>query len=136
MPGPRIYSIEEVDRLLPRLERIFTTLDDIKARLRTLKIRVNALEMIWGAKVHEKDNPDHLELEHHLSEMKDAEKEFEQATKQIGKLGGQVKSVEPPLVDFYGVRDGRLIFWCWTRGEEKIDHWHHVDEGFAGRQKV
>ena len=136
MPGPRIYSIEEVDRLLPRLERIFTTLDDIKARLRTLKIRVNALEMIWGAKVHEKENPDHGELQQHLAEMKAAEEQAEALTKRVARLGGQAKSVDPPLVDFYGVREGRLVFWCWTRGETHVEHWHHVDQGFSNRQPV
>ena len=136
MPGPRVFTVEEVDQLIPKLERIFVKLDEIKDRLRVLHIRVNALEMIWGSKIQDKANPDHGEFEHHLSELKKTEEEFERGQKLVARLGGQVKSVEPPLVDFYGVREGRLVFWCWTRGETKIDHWHHVDEGFAARQKV
>ena len=65
-----------------------------------------------------------------------AEDEVEKLTQGIAKLSGQVKSVDPPLVDFYGVRDGHLVLWCWTRGEERIEHWHHVDTGFASRQHV
>ena len=136
MPGPRIFTVDDVDTLITRVESVFHRMDEIKSRLKVLNIRVNALEMIWGSKVHEKDNPDHGELENHLAEMKSAEEEFERCTKKIARLGGQVKSVDPPLVDFYGVRDSRLVFWCWTRGEEKIEHWHHVDEGFANRQPV
>jgi hypothetical protein len=136
MPGPRVYTVEEVDELIPKVERIFVKMDGIKERLRVLHIRINALEMIWGSKVQEKSNPDHGEFDHHVGEMKAAEEEFERCQKMIAKLGGQVKGLDPALVDFYGVRDGRLVFWCWTRGETKIDHWHHVDEGFASRQKV
>jgi hypothetical protein len=136
MPGPRIYTIEEVDRLLPKVEKQFARMDSIRQELKALHIRVNTLEMIWGAKVQEHDNPDHGELEHHMAEMKRRQEEFERCTKLVAKLGGEVKSVDPALVDFYGVREGRLVFWCLTRGESHIEHWHHVDQGFAGRQRV
>lgn len=136
MPGPRVYTIDEVQALVPKLESMFERVDAIKARLRIANIRANALELIWSAKIHEVDCPDHLEFLHHLEEMKVLEDDVERLTKRIGKLGGQVKSVDPGLVDFYGVRDGRLVHWCWTRGEAVIEHWHHVDEGFTRRQHV
>jgi hypothetical protein len=136
MPGPRVYTIEEVDRLLPKLEKLFARMDAIRVELKAVHIRVTTLEMIWGAKVREPENPDHGELEHHMADMKLRQEEFERCTKQVAKLGGEVKSTEPALVDFYGVREGRLVFWCWTRGETRVEHWHHVDQGFAERQKV
>jgi hypothetical protein len=136
MPGPRVFAVDEVDALIPRLENSFSRMDDIRSRLRMLTIRVNALELIWGHQVHEKGNPDHGELQQHLSEMKQAEDEVEALTKRVARMGGQVKSVDPPLVDFYGVREGRLVFWCWTRGETHVEHWHHVDQGFSNRQPV
>jgi hypothetical protein len=136
MPGPRVFEVHEVNELIPELVATFAALDDIKQRLRTLKIRINTLEMIWGDKVREKDNPDHLELSHHLDEMKQVQQEFERCTQRVAELGGQIKGVDPPLVDFYGVREGHLVHWCWTRGETEVTHWHHIDEGFAGRQPV
>jgi hypothetical protein len=136
MPGPRVFSVEEVDALLPRLETVFARVDEIRARLRTLSIRVNALELIWGPAVHQEANPDHGELAQHLADMKQAEDDIDALTKKIARLGGQVKSIDPPLVDFYGVREGRLVYWCWTRGESHVEHWHHVDQGFANRQPV
>jgi hypothetical protein len=136
MVGPRIFELHEVNELIPELERVFAELEEIKQELKTLKIRITALEMIWGSKVREKDNPDHLELAHHLEEMKSAQETFERSTRGIAELGGQVKGVDPPLVDFYGVREGHLIHWCWTTGETDITHWHHIDEGFAQRQSV
>jgi len=136
MPGPRVFSVEEVDALIPRLESVFVRMDEIRARLRMLSIRVNALELIWGTAIHKPENPDHGELAQHLADMKQAEDDVDALSKKIARLGGQVKSVDPPLVDFYGVRDGRLVYWCWTRGESHVEHWHHVDQGFANRQPV
>ena len=136
MPGPRVFGVEEVDALIPRLETIFARVDEIRARLKTLSIRVNALELIWGNAVHDPKNTDHGELAGHLADMKQAQDDVEALTKKVARLGGHVKSIDPPLVDFYGVREGRLVYWCWTRGESHVEHWHHVDQGFANRQPV
>ncbi len=134
MPGPRVYTIAEARDLVPKLAAIFLKIDGIKKKLRIVNIRANALELIWGARVHEAECPDHLEFLHHLEEMKQLEDDVDALTRRIVRLGGQVKCVDPARVDFFGVRDGRLVQWCWTRGEKTIEHWHHVDEGFTGRQ--
>lgn len=136
MPGPRVYTIEEVQELVPELERAFGRIDAIREELAELHVRIGALELIWGDAVHEKTNPDHGEFVHHVARMKVLQDEVETITSGVNELSGEVKSVEPPLVDFYGVREGRLVHWCWTRGEKKIEHWHHVDAGFAERQPV
>jgi hypothetical protein len=136
MPGPRIFTTDEIDALIPRLESVCSRLDGVRARLKNLSIRANALELIWGASVHQPENPDHGEMLQHLSDMKAAEDEVERLSKRVTRLGGQLKALDPPLIDFYGVREGRLVFWCWTRGEQRVEHWHHVDQGFANRERV
>ena len=42
------------------------------------------------------------------------------------------KGFEEGLVDFYTLRDDRLVLLCWQLGEEEITHWHEVGAGFAG----
>ena len=32
------------------------------------------------------------------------------------------------------LRDGREIYLCWYLGEERINYWHYLHTGFAGRQ--
>jgi hypothetical protein len=136
MVGPRVFEPHEVDDLVPSLEGIFGELEGLKRKLRTLQLRVNTLELIWGEAVHQAGHRDHRELEHHLAEMKATQEAFERQTAKIADLGGELKGIDPPLVDFLGVREGRLVSLCWTRGEERITHWHHVDEGFAARQPL
>jgi len=136
MPGPRVFDLDQIQQLVPELELVFGELDVLRSRMRSLKLRINALELIWGEAVHQPDHPDHQELAQHLREMAGLQEEFERVSQRVARLGGEIKGLEPALVDFYGVRDGRLVFWCWTRGEANVEHWHHVDEGFAGRQRI
>ena len=35
-----------------------------------------------------------------------------------------------------GKLDGKEIFWCWKQGEEKIEHWHELKTGYAGRRAI
>ena len=50
--------------------------------------------------------------------------------------GVELKGIDEGLVDFPSHRDGRLVYLCWKRGEERIEFWHDIDSGFAGRQPV
>ena len=54
----------------------------------------------------------------------------------INAAGAQIKSLEEGLLDFPSLRDGELVLLCWKLGEDDIQYWHGVDEGFAGRKPV
>lgn len=136
MAGPRVFTVEEANSLLPQVEQILRRLDDLRDKLRNLKVRLNALELIWGEAVHEKGNADHREYLDVLRDMKEVSDRFNTEAAGIVELGAVVKSVEPALIDFYGVHAGHLVFLCWQRGEDGIAHWHHVDEGFDGRNPL
>ena len=47
------------------------------------------------------------------------------------RLGGVTKDLGLGLVDFLHLRDGREVNLCWRYGEERITHWHGLDEGYA-----
>jgi len=49
--GPRIYTPREASALVPKLSRTFEDIDQIKTRLKTIKGKVDVLEMIWGDEV-------------------------------------------------------------------------------------
>src|SRR5213592_3073533 len=55
---------------------------------------------------------------------------------ELQQIGCVFKGFEQGLVDFYGKLDGKEIFWCWKIGEDRIEHWHELEAGYAGRQPV
>ena len=136
MPGPRVYTVEEAQALVPSLEQAFARLDVLRERLRQLKIKLTALEMIWGSKIKERDFPDHSEGQDLMRQLKEVEEGFQSVLSDLGEQSVTVKDVESGLCDLYHVRDGRLVFLCWKRGEKVFEAWHHVDAGFAGREPL
>ncbi len=59
-----------------------------------------------------------------------------QYLEELEHVGCVFKGFEQGLVDFYGKLDGRDVFWCWKVGEDRIEHWHDLEAGYAGRQPV
>src|ERR1051325_2622678 len=134
--GPRVYTPREANALVPKLARNFDEVDQIRTRLKQIKGKVDVLEMIWGDEVQAETNPDHREYAHYMEEIERAKKEYDAATRRFADFEAVVKSVEQGLVDFYGVIDGRLVFLCWKRGEQAIEFYHHLEDGFPGRQPI
>ena len=61
---------------------------------------------------------------------------MQQGLEQVQALGGVPKDLGLGLVDFLHLRDGREVNLCWRYGEERITHWHGLDEGYASRKPL
>ncbi len=55
---------------------------------------------------------------------------------ELNALGGVLKDPVTGLVDFYTWMNGDLAVLCWRHGEESIDYWHGIKEGFRCRKPV
>jgi len=55
---------------------------------------------------------------------------------EIQGLGGVIKDLGLGLVDFPHLREGRVVNLCWRYGEQRITHWHGLDEGYAARKPL
>ena len=65
-----------------------------------------------------------------------AEEELLKAVLSLNSMGIQLKGPLEGLIDFPSYRDGELIELCWKLGEERVDYWHRIGEGFTGRKKL
>lgn len=134
----RLFTPDEVDRLIPRLTELMDTAIDryrqaraLQERLREDRARVAAsggerLEALdWKARAERLDGLG-IELRQILAE--------------VGTLGGVVKDLETGLVDFPGRgpggRDDTVVNLCWKLGEDAVRYWHGLDEGFANRKPL
>lgn len=55
---------------------------------------------------------------------------------RLNEQGVVVRDIDNGLIDFPAIIDGREAYLCWRRGEPGVDHWHGVDDGFAGRRPL
>jgi hypothetical protein len=55
---------------------------------------------------------------------------------RLDELGVLVKDLDLGLLDFPARRAGEEVLLCWHVGEERVEQWHRVDEGFAGRKPI
>ena len=131
MPSPRIYTVKEAEATLPLVREIVT---DLLATHRRWTELVARYELLTGPLKAEEGEPLEL-IELRDRAARDAER-INTCLIELEGLGGVFKGFELGLVDFYALKDDRLILLCWKQGEEHITHWHEVDAGFAGRQPI
>jgi hypothetical protein len=55
---------------------------------------------------------------------------------RIHEAGALVKDLDDGLVDFPAKRGDDDVLLCWRLGEEEIEFWHGLDEGFSGRKPL
>jgi hypothetical protein len=47
-----------------------------------------------------------------------------------------LKGIPEGLVDFPSLRDGKEVYLCWKAPEPRIEYYHDIHAGFAGRQRI
>ena len=55
---------------------------------------------------------------------------------RLEELGVELKDLDLGLLDFPSVRDGREVLLCWHVGEESVEFWHGLEDGYAGRKPI
>jgi hypothetical protein len=57
---------------------------------------------------------------------------------ELEEAGVQVKDLDRGLVDFPArhPESGELVLLCWLLGEDRVAHWHRLEEGFVGRKPL
>jgi len=129
---PRKYfTLAEANRTLPLVKRIVSDIVALHPQWRDL---VSKYELVAAqAKPEWGESPDQVALR---TQINDVAREIDQYLAELEQIGCVFKGFEQGLIDFYGKLDGRDIFWCWKQGEDRIEHWHELEAGYAGRQPV
>jgi hypothetical protein len=75
-----------------------------------------------------------------LAELEEAERhervEIARRVNAVHERGAIVKDLDTGLVDFPALLHGEEVLLCWRLGEEQVEHWHGLEEGFAGRKRL
>jgi hypothetical protein len=130
----RTYTVEEANRELPRVQPIVGQIAELSALLPELEDQARISE--YEAKRQGASAADRDRHQQAADAASGAELELLKAVASLNGLGIQLKGPLEGLIDFPSYRDGELIELCWKLGEERVEHWHRVGEGFAGRKKL
>jgi hypothetical protein len=131
----KLFSIEEANHLLPRLEQALGALAEMSREVAALHREIEVLGAI-AASGASTENADLRELREKAARTEDLLGRLRDGLRGITAHGCILRDLEIGLVDFYTMAGGRVVCLCWRRGEPEIAHWHPVDQGFAGRRPL
>ncbi|TMC41565.1 MAG: DUF2203 family protein [Chloroflexi bacterium] len=121
----KFYSVDEANALVPKLkpllERIRATQETLAKDKTVAAVRAKAAHNGGGLPGR------------HLSEL---HKTLERDMNQLQEWGIVLRDPSIGLIDFYHQREGNAVFLCWKLGEGKIEWWHPVHTGIAGRKRL
>jgi hypothetical protein len=124
----KLFTVEEANALIPvvrrRAERIQRAYRQIAARREEAQAAAAQALRGGGGMAHG-------------AEYIGALQKLSAAVGELEALGVQLKDYERGLIDFPTRREDRIVLLCWQLGEgDKIEWWHELEAGFAGRQPL
>jgi hypothetical protein len=130
----RYFDREDVERLIPQLTRIMARVMAAQtaatAAKQWLQEEQRRIEMAGGGMVVQRAWKAASER------VERGGRDVRKGLEEVQTLGGVPKDLGLGLVDFLHLRDGRAVNLCWRYGEQKITHWHGLDEGYASRKPL
>ena len=138
-PPKKYFTPAQANAMLPLVRRIVQDITELAGALRERQERIARLTQLAG---RESDETGRQEVDR-VEEVMQLEEEFERGRErmtayieELRTLGVELKDFFVGLIDFPCWMDGREVYLCWRQGEAEVGHWHEVDAGFAGRQKL
>jgi hypothetical protein len=131
MSDIKLFTIAEADRTLPLVRRV---VGDLLGEYPRWRAAVTHYELLsGGARADWGETPELLAARTEVTRLAERINGF---LNELAGIGCVFKGFDAGLVDFYALRDDRLVFLCWRYGEDRISYWHDIDSGFAGRQPL
>ena len=131
---PRRFTLAEAQGLIPRVDRLLreaiafkASFDEAEKEIQSFQERV---AMMGGISV---DRDRAIEAR---TMREGAASQLRNAIEQVQEVGCLIKDLDIGLIDFPTTYRGNEVYLCWKLGEDAIDYWHGIDEGFRGRKKI
>jgi len=119
------FTINEARAALPELTRRLIRINDLVAEIRKVQQEASILRGNGKGPL--------------ISAVGPQKEEAQRMIEEIAAEGIQIKDLQRGLVDFPHFLNGdedHEVFLCWLLGEDTIEHWHEIADGFAGRQPL
>jgi hypothetical protein len=121
----RFYSVDEANALIPKLtstlERIRQTQEELAKDKTVAAVREKAAQNGGGLPGR------------NLSALT---KTLDRDLHQLEEWGIVLRDPSIGLIDFFHKREGETVYLCWKLGEARVEWWHPLETGIAGRQRL
>jgi hypothetical protein len=134
VPPERHFTLETAQALLDaELRAEAERMVEVRTRGRDLEGRWRRLVIAIGSNGGNFEKPEVRKLR---AELRQAAEDLAAVLSVFAEHGVQVKDPDTGLIDFPTEIDGEPALLCWRVGEERIEFWHTLDGGFAGRRPI
>ncbi|MEM4240276.1 MAG: DUF2203 domain-containing protein [Candidatus Woesearchaeota archaeon] len=137
MAEKRFFTLDEAERLLPKVERILSRLHTIKAQISVISEDTKDPVLLDDPFTEEQafrfafiqDMMLNKELHKHVCA-------FFRTFERLNDLGPVLQDLDQGLVDFPHQFNGREVNLCWQEGEERILYWHSAKPRTQKRKPI
>jgi hypothetical protein len=130
----KVFTLHEAEDLIPSLEQWLPEAIDAKKQAveanGELQKIAGRIRFLGGMEL----DPAHVGRFKRTKEH--AVRKLQDAMDQIEDSGCIVKDLDVGLVDFPAMLGEEQVLLCWKLGEQRIEYWHRVEEGFSGRKPI
>jgi hypothetical protein len=123
----RLFTVDEANALLPAVRPL---VERILENIRRLKSKSETVTRNEQLDPEAADFMDRLQQDGEIARLV---AEVRAWVEEIHSHGCLCKGVEQGLIDFPCMLGAEVVFLCWQLGEPAVEHWHRIDDGFAGR---
>jgi hypothetical protein len=135
-PERRYFTIDEANRLVPRLEEILGRALQMRAQIGTVTRELESQGHTLSSELVMNPPADPPELRRAAALLRGLVEALEDELTTIEEMGALLKDIATGLVDVWARRGNDDVLLCWRVGEKEFGFWHEADAGFAGRRAL
>jgi hypothetical protein len=132
----KVFTVQQANATLPLVRAIVRDVTALAQELRERHQRLGRARAPQGKKVGAPSEAHQEELQQAEADLERGRERMQELERELAALGVELKDYFTGLVDFPAQMHGRNVYLCWRLGEPEVGHWHELEAGFAGRQKL
>ena len=147
----KLLTIEEANRMLPLLRKI---VQDIQTSWELILVKRTELEYLEkvsknhppGEGGEQKSAASHAmpplrneqqaRIQDLKAELNSSIEKINCYIREVEDLNCFVEEFKRGIINFPSLYHGRKVFLCWGLGENRVDHWHELDESYNDRIRI
>ena len=124
--GKKYFSVAEANRALTLVRRIVTDIVESYRQLCEMHAACRAFDAKSDTARAEQARRRYASMTDRLSEL----------SEELERIGCELRDFKEGWVDFPSLRGGREVCLCWKLGQDRLEHWHEIDAGYADRRPI